>query len=215
MLVGFEALAQDFSHDFYSVTAGLIGTVMVHESGHALAAKAVGWKVETFRPFPTKMIFTQEDGTKTEQWVLGMVKSDPGADLGGPNFARNQAWISAMGSGAAAMAVVLLAPLLPELNGFGASALNDMLVFSTFEWPAYALVDTIAGLNVSWLKANKFGDWNQVAAASGVNVHWYFLAGLAESLILNQYRLHFRREAIRRGAISSAATADVGVTVSF
>jgi len=32
-----------------------------------------------------------------------------------------------------------MAPLLPQISGFGAQSLDDMLVFSTFDWPAYAL----------------------------------------------------------------------------
>lgn len=217
LLFGLSEWARASAEDVAAPISGLVGVVMVHETGHALAAKAMGWNIDMFRPWPTRVTFTTKDGRKEDHWVMGMVKSSPDGAPPMEELERKQAIIAAMGTSATALSVLLLSPLLPNVSGFGASALNDYLLFATFDWPAYTFADTLAAATKgTWLHPNSFGDWGQVSATTGIRIGWFFVAALAESLLLNEYRLHFRRQAINRGAISGASTSSVlGFRFSF
>jgi hypothetical protein len=172
-----NASAQYLSNGIGSILIGGYGSVFVHEAGHALSAISLGKEIEFFRPYPSKVRWKLANGQVEEKWALGIVKIKSDKDEQVWENNSSQAIYSAMGSGANALAVLLLSPLLPELSGFGAQTLDDMLLFSTFDLPVYALADLL-GLTKGT------GDWSQVAAATKIPIFWWFL-GSVRSYLLN------------------------------
>jgi hypothetical protein len=203
ILLSSSALA---SRDLGAAFTGLYATVVVHEAGHAVTAKMFGHNVDAFKPYPTKMKYRDEEGTIHEKWVAGYVSHSPRA--GEKVSATARATISAMGSGANIIAVLALAPLLPEVNGFGADALDQMLVFGTLDLPGYALGDAI-GLN------DGIGDWNQVAKATDISIWWFVLGGIAEGFLLNEYREHWLNKVPEENMIRRNPSAPWSISASF
>ncbi|MGE3385146.1 MAG: hypothetical protein AB7K41_00300 [Bdellovibrionales bacterium] len=199
MFFGTNAKAADFSGHAGATLTGAAASILMHESGHALAAKAVGWQIVAFKPYPTKLKIPLKEGGAKEVWAGGLVHFLPSEPAASPERRGHQAWVSAMGSVGNSLAVLALAPLLPELGGFGAMALNDAMIMSTFDWPAYALIDSL----VYWklLKGTPYNDWHQVSLNTGIATPWYFLAGMGVSFLLNQYHRYWQNEAAERGAL--------------
>ncbi len=180
--------AQYLSNGTGSAVVGAFGMVFTHESGHAIAGLLLGREIETFRPYPSKIKWELENGETTELWNLGFVQIKHDGE--GPIWKgdRDHALVSAMGTGATSASVLLLSPLLPNVSGFGAQSLDDMLFFNTFDWPSYVVVDSL-GLTKGT------GDWNQVSRATKVPMCVWLGASIATSLLLNQYRLYWRKKA--------------------
>lgn len=183
---------------------GVAGSVLIHESGHALTAHWLGGKVVRFAPYPQLVQYNLASGHKSEEWVLGLVQIEPFTDA---NAEKKQAWVSAMGSGTNLLSVFLFAPLLPELSSsFARNSLDNMLFLSCFDLPAYVLGDLIT--------KSKTGDWTQVSKLTGVALPWYFALGMTASLLVNQYRYHWYKKALRPGEIDRGPLT-VGFSTEF
>jgi len=142
-----------------SFLIGGYGTIFVHESGHALITKYLGGEVLAFRPYPTKILYIEPDGTKSEKWVLGVVAHKP---FEGEDGDQKNAIVAGTGSVANTLSVFILAPLLPKLSSnFSKATLDSMLYFSSFEMAAYVTGDMIF--------QNPHGDWNQVSKLTGTS----------------------------------------------
>jgi hypothetical protein len=166
---------------------GLAGSVVIHESGHALTAKWLGADIEAFSPYPQKVRYIKNNGSYEDTWVLGLVKIKAFTDV---DSARKEAWVSAMGSGMNLLSVLVAAPLLPSISSpFVKNAYDNMLFFSCFDWPSYVIGDLVTH--------SKTGDWNKVSKLSGVSIYWYLTASIASSLVINQYRYYWHKRAAK------------------
>lgn len=198
------SFAQYLDNNLGSAAVGVTGSVFTHESGHALTAMAFGYKITHFRPFPSKIAHDMPDGSTQDKWVLGFVRSTA---LDGPSTDFERGWIGAMGSGTNVLMVLALSPLLPEAKGFGAQALDDMLVFDTFDMPAYILSDTLGFAGT--------GDWARVSKAFNIHLGWLLAGSIAESLLLNSYRMHFRDQAPFSSPLRNIPAKNVALTFGF
>ncbi len=169
------------------LTSGLLGagsSVFVHELGHALTARAMNWKVVEFRPFPSRM--PTKSGEK--EWVMGYVMSRPPDDMDPQLQHKEEVVLLAMGSGTNVLSVLALAPLLPKTSGYGAEVLDQFLLFSSLNWPAYVMSDII------FQSKGGTGDWRRVSEHTGVSIYWYLAASMVTTAGLIAYLNHHRRD---------------------
>lgn len=193
---------------------GIWGTIFIHEGGHALTAKALGWDVQRFRPFPSRLEYRKADGTIERHWAAGYIMADTPSPITPELRAKEFATISLMGTGASTLAALLLPPLLPHMKGFGVSVLNDMLVACSFDAPLYIG----SALFEKWFMkdVSGFNDWAVVQKQTGVALEWWFLGSIATSALLFGHQRHFRDSAIRRGHFpASDLPAKIGLSFSF
>jgi len=188
LLLVLSSNTKAFAAETGPTLVGIFGTVLVHESGHALTTHFLGGEVLAFRPYPTKVRFENSDGTFQDKWVAGLVKN---SGFVGEDANRKAALVAAMGSGGNMLSVLLLAPLLPSMSSdFAKNSLDSMLFFSSFDAPAYIAADLI------FKEPN--GDWTKVSQSTGVSLYWYLLGALASSWAVNEYRYHFHKKAFEQ-----------------
>ncbi len=179
------AVKSVFAADIAPMLIGGIASVTLHETGHALAAKLLGADVQVFAPYPLKVHFENSDGSLNDKWVLGLVKYSA---FSGEDANKKAAFVAAMGSGFNMLSVFILAPLLPHVGSdFSKTSLDSTMLFSCFDLPAYVATDILFGAPNN--------DWSKVSKLTGVSLGWYFAGGLIASLITNEYRYYWHRQA--------------------
>lgn len=184
------------------ITAGILGlsaSVVMHEFGHALTARAMNWKVVEFRPFPSRI--PNKDGGK--DWVMGYVMSSPPDDHDPALRHKEESVLLAMGSGTNVLSVLAFAPLLSATKGYGAKVLDQFLIYSAYNWPAYVLSDIL------FQSQGGTGDWRKVSQHTGISIYWYFATSVVATVGLVWYLDDQRKQARDGGSFGVSREASL------
>lgn len=182
--------------DFKDVAAnatGLFLNILVHETGHAATATALGWKVTDFRPYPHLC------GGRLVGGCVLAVNDEPEFDEDGRfnrRYLIEERQVAGAGSLFSNASVLALAPLQKSFraSGFAGMTLGWMLVYQNYDWLFYTLTDSFTGFE---------GDWHAVAQTLDVPTYYFIAPAALNFWLLKRYRLAFARSGAVAGSKAS------------
>lgn len=176
--------------DLQGFLAAVVGYVLsrtVHDTGQGLAATAFGWKVTSFRPYPTTCETTAGPGGTTQKSLaLSCVTYRPIDDIDFTDpgeikrFHREDAAIIASGALANHVFMLGAAPLAHSFlggKGLGARIMGSLLSTQFMDFP---LTATLGGLGATT-------EWTRVAEEKGFQKSYLIGAGIADYVLMGLY----------------------------
>ncbi len=166
-----------------SPVTGIIGSIFWHETGHALTAKAGGFEVISFQPYPSMCGANFRPGCvivggRTSKGILPFLSTKSAGTL-----------ISVMGTGFSIIGVLATAPLLPRIdNEHNRKMFETMIDLQTIEWPMYVLSDLIG----------YGGDWSHIAKNTKIPLIAYLPFSIAAYVGLSQYSKPYKQKAMEK-----------------
>ena len=142
-----SAIDEQDPNPLLSSLGGILTATVFHESFHGVTAWSLGWRVESFRPFPHFC------GGK---FVGGCVVSRPPRRISKSTLKSDSTLIAAAGSVGNGLLGAILATRLPEVSSPGDRAfLKETTWFMIFDFPIYAAVDAVTDFDGDWAKVSR------------------------------------------------------------